>query len=114
MCTKLYSTIFDAYGEEDDAINDALQKRVEALRNLPLTPEMLDISRKQYLLLGGEEEEEEQEQEQEQERGGEEGKRVGEEIDNGETADGTPSMSTGIDNKNSRICLLYTSPSPRD
>ena len=95
MCTKLYSTIFDAYGEEDDAINDALQKRVEALRNLPLTPEMLDISRKQYLLLGGEEEEEEQE---EQER-----KRVGEEIDNGETADGTPSMSTGIDNKNSRI-----------
>ena len=97
MCTKLYSTIFDAYGEEDDAINDALQKRVEALRNLPLTPEMLDISRKQYLLLGGEEEEEEEE------RGGEEGKRVGEEIDNGETADGTPSMSTGIDNKNSRI-----------
>ena len=95
MCTKLYSTIFDAYGEEDDAINDALQKRVEALRNLPLTPEMLDISRKQYLLLGGEEEEEEQE---EKER-----KRVGEEIDNGETADGTPSMSTGIDNKNSRI-----------
>ena len=97
MCTKLYSTIFDAYGEEDDAINDALQKRVEALRNLPLTPEMLDISRKQYLLLGGEEEE------QEQERGGEEGKRVGEEIDNGKTADGTPSMSTGIDNKNSRL-----------
>jgi len=92
----LYTTIFDAYGEEDDAINDALQKRVEALRNLPLTPEMLDISRKQYLLLGGEEEEEE-------ERGEEEGKRVGEEIDNGETADGTPSMSTGIDNKNSRI-----------
>ena len=90
MCTKLYSTIFDAYGEEDDAINDALQKRVEALRNLPLTPEMLDISRKQYLLLGGEEEEQER-------------KRVGEEIDNGETADGTPSMSTGIDNKNSRI-----------
>ena len=99
MCTKLYSTIFDAYGEEDDAINDALQKRVEALRNLPLTPEMLDISRKQYLLLGGEEEEEqEQEEQEEQER-----KRVGEEIDNGETADGTPSMSTGIDNKNSRI-----------
>ena len=97
MCTKLYSTIFDAYGEEDDAINDALQKRVEALRNLPLTPEMLDISRKQYLLLGGEEEQEQEEQE-EQER-----KRVGEEIDNGETADGTPSMSTGIDNKNSRI-----------
>tara|TARA_X000001036_G_scaffold425006_1_gene450705 strand:+ start:297 stop:1448 length:1152 start_codon:yes stop_codon:yes gene_type:complete len=94
----LYSTIFDAYGEEDDAINDALQKRVEALRNLPLTPEMLDISRKQYLLLGGEEEEEEQEEQEEQER-----KRVGEEIDNGETADGTPSMSTGIDNKNSRI-----------
>ena len=94
MCTKLYSTIFDAYGEEDDAINDALQKRVEALRNLPLTPEMLDISRKQYLLLGGEEEEEQEEQER---------KRVGEEIDNGETADGTPSMSTGIDNKNSRI-----------
>ncbi len=98
MCTKLYSTIFDAYGEEDDAINDALQKRVEALRNLPLTPEMLDISRKQYLLLGGEEEEQEQEEQEEQER-----KRVGEEIDNGETADGTPSMSTGIDNKNSRI-----------
>ena len=99
MCTKLYSTIFDAYGEEDDAINDALQKRVEALRNLPLTPEMLDISRKQYLLLGGEEEQEqEQEEQEEQER-----KRVGEEIDNGETADGTPSMSTGIDNKNSRI-----------
>ncbi len=99
MCTKLYSTIFDAYGEEDDAINDALQKRVEALRNLPLTPEMLDISRKQYLLLGGEEEEqEEQEKQEKQER-----KRVGEEIDNGETADGTPSMSTGIDNKNSRI-----------
>ena len=99
MCTKLYSTIFDAYGEEDDAINDALQKRIEALRNLPLTPEMLDISRKQYLLLGGEEEEEqEQEEQEEQER-----KRVGEEIDNGETADGTPSMSTGIDNKNSRI-----------
>ena len=98
MCTKLYSTIFDAYGEEDDAINDALQKRVEALRNLPLTPEMLDISRKQYLLLGGEEEEEEQEEQEEKER-----KRVGEEIDNGETADGTPSMSTGIDNKNSRI-----------
>jgi len=99
VCTKLYSTIFDAYGEEDDAINDALQKRVEALRNLPLTPEMLDISRKQYLLLGGEEEEEqEQEEQEEQER-----KRVGEEIDNGETADGTPSMSTGIDNKNSRI-----------
>ena len=94
MCTKLYSTIFDAYGEEDDAINDALQKRVEALRNLPLTPEMLDISRKQYLLLGGDEEEEQEEQER---------KRVGEEIDNGETADGTPSMSTGIDNKNSRI-----------
>tara|TARA_X000000368_G_scaffold234888_1_gene185536 strand:- start:112 stop:1263 length:1152 start_codon:yes stop_codon:yes gene_type:complete len=94
----LYSTIFDAYGEEDDAINDALQKRVEALRNLPLTPEMLDISRKQYLLLGGEEEEQEQEEQEEQER-----KRVGEEIDNGETADGTPSMSTGIDNKNSRI-----------
>ena len=62
MCTKLYSTIFNAYGEEDDAINDALQKRVEALRNLPLTPEMLDISRKQYLLLGGEEEQEEQEE----------------------------------------------------
>tara|TARA_B100000530_G_scaffold334775_1_gene285290 strand:- start:322 stop:1365 length:1044 start_codon:yes stop_codon:yes gene_type:complete len=59
---------------------------------------MLDISRKQYLLLGGEEEEEEQEEQEEQER-----KRVGEEIDNGETADGTPSMSTGIDNKNSRI-----------
>ena len=98
MCTKLYSTIFDAYGEEDDAINDALQKRVEALRNLPLTPEMLDISRKQYLLLGGEEQEQEQEEQEEQER-----KRVGEEIDNGETADGTPSMSTGIDNKNSRI-----------
>ena len=98
MCTKLYSTIFDAYGEEDDAINDALQKRVEALRNLPLTPEMLDISRKQYLLLGGEEEEQEQEEQEEKER-----KRVGEEIDNGETADGTPSMSTGIDNKNSRI-----------
>ena len=98
MCTKLYSTIFDAYGEEDDAINDALQKRVEALRNLPLTPEMLDISRKQYLLLGGEEEEEEKEEKEEKER-----KRVGEEIDNGETADGTPSMSTGIDNKNSRI-----------
>ena len=98
MCTKLYSTIFNAYGEEDDAINDALQKRVEALRNLPLTPEMLDISRKQYLLLGGEEEEQEQEEQEEQER-----KRVGEEIDNGETADGTPSMSTGIDNKNSRI-----------
>jgi len=98
VCTKLYSTIFDAYGEEDDAINDALQKRVEALRNLPLTPEMLDISRKQYLLLGGEEEEQEQEEQEEQER-----KRVGEEIDNGETADGTPSMSTGIDNKNSRI-----------
>ena len=98
MCTKLYSTIFDAYGEEDDAINDALQKRVEALRNLPLTPEMLDISRKQYLLLGGEEEEQEQEEKEEKER-----KRVGEEIDNGETADGTPSMSTGIDNKNSRI-----------
>ena len=96
MCTKLYSTIFDAYGEEDDAINDALQKRVEALRNLPLTPEMLDISRKQYLLLGGEEEEQEEQEEQER-------KRVGEEIDNGETADGTPSMSTGIDNKNSRI-----------
>ena len=56
MCTKLYSTIFDAYGEEDDAINDALQKRVEALRNLPLTPEMLDVSRKQFLLLGEEEE----------------------------------------------------------
>ena len=100
MCTKLYSTIFDAYGEEDDAINDALQKRVEALRNLPLTPEMLDISRKQYLLLGGEEEEQEQEQEEQEEK---ERKRVGEEIDNGETADGTPSMSTGIDNKNSRI-----------
>ena len=99
MCTKLYSTIFDAYGEEDDAINDALQKRVEALRNLPLTPEMLDISRKQYLLLGGEEEEEEEQEEQEEQ----ERKRVGEEIDNGETADGTPSMSTGIDNKNSRI-----------
>ena len=98
MCTKLYSTIFNAYGEEDDAINDALQKRVEALRNLPLTPEMLDISRKQYLLLGGEEQEQEQEEQEEQER-----KRVGEEIDNGETADGTPSMSTGIDNKNSRI-----------
>ena len=98
MCTKLYSTIFDAYGEEDDAINDALQKRVEALRNLPLTPEMLDISRKQYLLLGGEEEEQEKEEKEEKER-----KRVGEEIDNGETADGTPSMSTGIDNKNSRI-----------
>ena len=98
MCTKLYSTIFDAYGEEDDAINDALQKRVEALRNLPLTPEMLDISRKQYLLLGGEEEEEEEQEQEEKER-----KRVGEEIDNGETADGTPSMSTGIDNKNSRI-----------
>ena len=98
MCTKLYSTIFDAYGEEDDAINDALQKRVEALRNLPLTPEMLDISRKQYLLLGGEEEEQEEQEQEEQER-----KRVGEEIDNGETADGTPSMSTGIDNKNSRI-----------
>ena len=100
MCTKLYSTIFDAYGEEDDAINDALQKRVEALRNLPLTPEMLDISRKQYLLLGGEEEEEQEEQEEQEEK---ERKRVGEEIDNGETADGTPSMSTGIDNKNSRI-----------
>jgi len=100
VCTKLYSTIFDAYGEEDDAINDALQKRVEALRNLPLTPEMLDISRKQYLLLGGEEEEEEEEQEEQEEQ---ERKRVGEEIDNGETADGTPSMSTGIDNKNSRI-----------
>ena len=57
MCTKLYSTIFNAYGEEDDAINDALQKRVEALRNLPLTPEMLDVSRKQFLLLGEEEEE---------------------------------------------------------
>jgi len=57
VCTKLYSTIFDAYGEEDDAINDALQKRVEALRNLPLTPEMLDVSRKQFLLLGEEEEE---------------------------------------------------------
>ena len=99
MCTKLYSTIFDAYGEEDDAINDALQKRVEALRNLPLTPEMLDISRKQYLLLGGEEEEQEEQEEQEEK----ERKRVGEEIDNGETADGTPSMSTGIDNKNSRI-----------
>ena len=98
MCTKLYSTIFDAYGEEDDAINDALQKRVEALRNLPLTPEMLDISRKQYLLLGGEEQEQEEQEQEEQER-----KRVGEEIDNGETADGTPSMSTGIDNKNSRI-----------
>lgn len=56
MCTKLYSTIFNAYGEEDDAINDALQKRVEALRNLPLTPEMLDVSRKQFLLLGEEEE----------------------------------------------------------
>jgi hypothetical protein len=56
VCTKLYSTIFDAYGEEDDAINDALQKRVEALRNLPLTPEMLDVSRKQFLLLGEEEE----------------------------------------------------------
>ena len=98
MCTKLYSTIFDAYGEEDDAINDALQKRVEALRNLPLTPEMLDISRKQYLLLGGEEEEQEEQEQEEKER-----KRVGEEIDNGETADGTPSMSTGIDNKNSRI-----------
>jgi len=94
----LYSTIFDAYGEEDDAINDALQKRVEALRNLPLTPEMLDISRKQYLLLGGEEQEQEEQEQEEQER-----KRVGEEIDNGETADGTPSMSTGIDNKNSRI-----------
>ena len=100
MCTKLYSTIFDAYGEEDDAINDALQKRVEALRNLPLTPEMLDISRKQYLLLGGEEQEEQEEQEEKEEQ---ERKRVGEEIDNGETADGTPSMSTGIDNKNSRI-----------
>ena len=99
MCTKLYSTIFDAYGEEDDAINDALQKRVEALRNLPLTPEMLDISRKQYLLLGGEEEQEQEQEEQEEK----ERKRVGEEIDNGETADGTPSMSTGIDNKNSRI-----------
>lgn len=56
MCTKLYSTIFNALGEEDDAINDALQKRVEALRNLPLTPEMLDVSRKQFLLLGEEEE----------------------------------------------------------
>ena len=56
MCTKLYSTIFNAYGEEDDAINDALQKRVEALRNLPLTLEMLDVSRKQFLLLGEEEE----------------------------------------------------------
>ena len=53
-----------------------------------LTPEMLDISRKQYLLLGGEEEEEEQEEQEEQKE------KVGEEIDNGETADGTPSMST--------------------
>ena len=55
VCTKLYATIFNSYGEEDDAINDALQKRIEALRNLPLTPEMLDVSRKQFLLLGEEE-----------------------------------------------------------
>ena len=26
VCTKLYSTIFDAYGEEDDAINDATKR----------------------------------------------------------------------------------------
>ena len=89
VCTKLYATIFNSYGEEDDAINDALQKRIEALRNLPLTPEMLDVSRKQFLLLGEEE-------------GGNEGDgRSKEEEENGEAAtvvDGaptTPSQNNG-------------------
>ena len=89
VCTKLYATIFNSYGEEDDAINEALQKRIEALRNLPLTPEMLDVSRKQFLLLGEEE-------------GGNEGDgRSKEEKENGEAAtvvDGapmTPSQNNG-------------------
>lgn len=54
VCTKLYNTLFDCYKEEDDAINEQLERRVESLRNLPLTPEMLDVSRKQFLLLGEE------------------------------------------------------------
>ena len=56
MCTKLYSTIFDAYGEEDDAINDAFTKARGSVAKSTAQPEMLDVSRKQFLLLGEEEE----------------------------------------------------------